>query len=194
MTHSLEAALRSLFAVRPAPAELREGLLAVARSRDRVRGARRLRRLLQAGLAAALILVLGGGGAWVKARTRMGSVAVAQATLADFMGTHDLAFVGTPPQTGAGDPCACWSRGRVGFEANLPRSCPHLEVSGGRECRVKGMLAACYLLRDGRSLYVFPGPIRGAGSVQGQPLAVAASYQAKAWNEDGRGYVLVMPR
>ena len=194
MTHPLEAALRTHFQPRPAPADLREGLLADARSRDRVRGARRMRRLLQAGLAAALILTLGAGGAWVKGRASMGSVAVAQATLADFMGTHDLAFVGTPPHTGAGDPSACWSRGCVGFEANLPRSCPHLEVSAGRECRVKGVLAACYLLRDGRSLYVFPGPIRGAGSVQGQPLAVAASYQAKAWNEDGRGYVLVATR
>jgi hypothetical protein len=115
-------------------------------------------------------------------------------TLADFMGSHDLAFVGMPPHQGAEEPCACWSMGKVGFAASLPRSCPHMEVSAGRECRVKGVLAACYLLRDGRSLYIFPKPIRGAGPAQGQPLAVAASYQAKAWNEDGRGYVRVMPR
>lgn len=194
MSQSLETALRGHWRVTAAPAELREQLLFAGRRQDRTGAARRLRRGLQLGLAASLLLVLGSGAAWLNGRTQTGSAAMAQAALSDFMASHHLEFEGQPPACAGPDACAQWAKGCVGFEAALPRSCGQLAVSGGRGCRVQGQKAACYQLLDGRSLYVFPGPLRGAGASQGQTLAVAANYQARAWNEDGKGYVMVATR
>jgi hypothetical protein len=194
MNTRIDNALRQALQFQAAPADLREALLAEARRRDRARRLQRTRRVLQVALAASLVLALGLGATLLRQRTDAGSAGLAQAVLADFMGSHDLAFEGAPPQTPGKDPCACWSKGCMGFEATLPRDCQMSEVRGGRSCRVKGMPAACYLLRDGGSLYVFPKPLPGAGPARGRSLAVAASYQASAWNENGRGYVRVMPR
>lgn len=192
MSHALEDALRQALHAPAAPADLREGLLAAARSQDRARAARRTRHAVQVGLAAAMVLALGVGGTWLKVRTGGGSAAVAQEVLRDFMAVHALEADGASGPEGH-ELGAC-SMGCPGDGASLPNACAREDVRGRRGCRLKGMSATCYLLRDGRSLYVFPRPIQGAGTLQGQPLAVVANYQAKAWNEDGRGYVMVMAR
>jgi hypothetical protein len=124
----------------------------------------------------------------------MGGTALAQEALEDYMKSHALAFQGEPPCPEGEDACACWSRETVGFEARMAQCLGPQGLDGGRVCRLRGVKTACYLLRGGRSLYVFPRPIPGAGASPGNAVAVAASFQASAWNEGDRGYVLVAPR
>ena len=194
MNQPLDEALRQTLQACAAPADLREGLLAQARRLDRRGPSRWPRLVVRMGLAAAMVLVLGSGLAWLKGRTMPGGGALAQAALADYLEPHRLSFQGTPPCPAGMDACCCWSRERLGFEAALPRSCATMAMNGGRACRLKGVAAACYCLEGGSTVYVFARPIPGAAPTQGKPFAVAANFQASAWNEGGRGYVMVLPR
>ena len=47
---------------------------------------------------------------------------------------------------------------------------------------------------DGRAVYVFDHLLKGldADSIN-RPLVVASGHRASAWNEDGRGYILIEP-
>jgi hypothetical protein len=189
MNLTLEDALRQVLRYPRAPQDLVEALRAQARGRDR-----HARIRVRWALAAALLLLLGAGWGWLGLRGQLEGPSLVQAVLEDFMSASPLSFQGSPPHSAGGDPSRCWSRRCAGFEATLPRSCPVGEVRGGRICRLRGMRVACYLLQGGRSLYVFPVPIRGAGGALERPLAVAAGFQASAWNEEGKGYVLVAPR
>jgi hypothetical protein len=190
--HSLDEALREALAPESAPADLRRALVEEARRRDR---SRRLQ--IWRPLAAALLVASMGGlvftSLW-RARS-LESPAIAKASLANFMSVHHLDFEGVPPKDPAKpdqDCCARWSKSCVGFEASLPECCKLEELKGGRACTVAGREAAYYLLNEGRGLYVFEKPIRGADAPD-KALAVAAGFRARAWNEKGRGYVMVEP-
>ncbi len=181
---NLDAALGDLLAAPPAPPDLRAALLAEARRQDGPRR-RRAPRLLA---AAALLLFVGGGAALVLRPPAPEPAATARGALKNFMEIHGLEFQGRDV---CADTCTQWSRGRLGFEAPLPSACAGEAMRGGRACEVGGRPVAHYLLQDGRALYVFRDPIPGCGIQPGRALAVAGGLQAKAWNERGRGYVLV---
>ena len=112
----------------------------------------------------------------------------AKEALRNFMEIHALEFQG-------GEACAIacnqWAKARLGYSAPLPDACGDAKVVGGRACRVDNRPVAHFLLSDGRALYVFQEPIKGGSTEPGTALAVAGGLQAKAWNEQGRGYVLV---
>ena len=184
----LDDALQRTLAPSPAPEALRRGLLKEARRRDR-----RTSRILWTGLAAA---VLAGLGLWraSAAGEPPSGPRLAQAALADVVRGGALDFKGTPPSPPpAADPCRRWSKAALGYEAPLPRAADDCPLMGGRVCKVLGMRGACYLLKDGRSLFVFPKPIPKAGPGPGEVLAVAAGFQARAWNEGDAGVVMVEP-
>jgi hypothetical protein len=143
-------------------------------------------------LAAAATLVLVVGGGWLGRRPRLEpgpAQEVAGQALTNFLSVKGLDFQGAPP-SGPGD-CGRWCEGRAGFSAPLPSCTPESEVQGGRVCAVGRTPVGYYLLKGGRGLYVFARPFVGCGEERTAPLAVAASYQARAWNEKGHGYVLI---
>lgn len=183
---NLDEALQRALNPAPAPTDLRSALLREARRRDRPASRR-----WWAGLAALLILGLG---FWWKALGpgALTGPKLAQATLSEFVQGHTLDFQGPPPtQPPCPDPCRIWSKAVMGFEAPLPQEAAACPLQGGRVCRVRGQRAACYLLKDGRCVFVFEKPIPKVGD--GGVLAVAAGFQARAWNEGMGGVVMVEP-
>jgi hypothetical protein len=189
MTHpptNLDHALRQALAPDAAPAALKSVLLAEARARDgRAPRRPRLARFL---VAASLVLATGGGVFFLLPRPAKGPTHTAQEALRNFMEVHGLEFQG---EAACAEACSRWSKAKLGFEAPLPSACADMKVIGGRACRVDDRPVAHFLLSEGRALYVFQEPLRGAASQPGAALAVAGGLQAKAWNEQGRGYVLV---
>ncbi len=187
-------ALRMALRPGPAPEELREGLMAAARTFDRTR---RHRRIARHAIAALLLLGLGGSGfTWLRARQLPSGAEASRAALTDFMGAHTLAFQG-PAEVDSRpgkDACTQWSERHVGFAAPLPAACTMDEVVGGRPCTLLGRRVAHYLLTSDRALYVFPRPLSGCGETPMPTRAIAATFEAQAWNEQGRGYVMVGPR
>lgn len=174
-----------------APAGLRRELLAAAKRSDH-------RRRTWLALAAGFLLMLASGSVLAlllllpPADSRM-----AREALTHFMSAKELDFQGSPPRPAAGqpaeDPCACWSQKALGYAAGLPEGMSGCTIQGGRACRVGGRPAACYLLEEGRGLYVFERPFRQGAEDAARPMVVAAGFQARAWNEGGRGYVIVQP-
>jgi hypothetical protein len=182
----LEPALTRAMAPEPAPGQLRNVLLQEARRRD----ARTHRRswLFAAAATLALLLVGGSGGFFLYSRSQGGAAQTAREALRNYMEVHSLEFQG---RDSCPEACTAWSLAKLGFESPLPMACADSRVVGGRACKVGGLGVAHFLLEDGRALYVFRNPLKGGAAVPGAPLAVAGGFQAKAWNEQGRGYVLV---
>lgn len=186
-----ERALAEALAPGRAPAGLRGELLAAAKRVDR-------RRRTGLAFAAGFILMLAAGSLLAlllllpSADSRM-----AREALVHFMSAKELDFQGAPPRLAkdqsSEDPCACWSKRALGYAAGLPEGLSGCAIQGGRACRVGGRPAACYLLEQGRGLYVFERPFRQDAEAADRPLVVAAGFQARAWNEGGRGYVIVEP-
>jgi hypothetical protein len=178
-----EEQLRRALAPAQAPDALRASVLAARRP---------LARRAAPWLAAAATLLLAGGGLWMGQRPRLapGPVhEVAGEALSNFLSVHTLDFQGAPPTMA--DNCGGWCVKRTGFSAPLPRCTPVSQVEGGRVCAVGRTPVGHYLLKGGRGLYVFAKPFESCGSAQSAPLAVAAGLQARAWNENGHGYVLI---
>lgn len=184
----LDQALKETLAPEPAPSDLREGLLSRARAQDA--GKRRSPWMLRTA-AAALLLALSGTGAYLLLPKGPKEPAnIAEKALRNFMDVHGLDF--QSPEA-CSEACGRWSKARLGFEAPLPALCAQARVVGGRACKVDGRPVAHFLLSDGRALYVFENPHPEGASGPGTPLAVAGGLQARAWNEQGRGYVMVEP-
>lgn len=188
-----EQALAEALAPGQAPAGLRRELQAAARRVDH-------RRRTGLAFAAGFVLMLVSGS--VLALLLLlppGDSRMAREALAHFMSAKELDFEGAPPpaRPAAGkpgeDPCACWSQQALGYAAGLPETMSGCAIQGGRACRVGGRPAACYLLEKGRGLYVFERPFRQGAGDAARPMVVAAGFQARAWNEGGRGYVIVEP-
>ena len=186
-----EDALAAALAPGQAPARLRRELLAAAKRVDHRRRtwlafAAGFTLMLVSGSLVALLLLL------PPADSRM-----AREALTHFMSAKELDFHGAPPRPAKAqsseDPCACWSQNALGYAAGLPEGMSGCAIQGGRACRVGGRPAACYLLEKGRGLYVFERPFRQGVEDSTRPMVVAAGFQARAWNEGGRGYVIVEP-
>ncbi|HJW09958.1 MAG TPA: hypothetical protein VJ483_10010 [Holophagaceae bacterium] len=186
---TLDTALRQSLQPGPAPEALKATLLREARRRDHPR-----RPWLWMGAAAAVLL---GVGLWwqVAGSAAPSGPRLAQAALSDFVQAHTLDFDGDPPQAvpPCPDPCLAWSRTTLGFEAPLPREAAGCALQGGRVSRIKGQRAACYLLKDGRCVFVFEKPIPKVGPGPNVVLASAAGFQARAWNEGDHGQVMIEP-
>jgi hypothetical protein len=174
--------LRAVLAPAAAPASLRAAVLAARRP---------LFRRAAPWLAAAATVLLVAGGGWLGQRPRLApgpAREVAGQALTNFLSVKGLDFQGAPE--GSGD-CGHWCERRAGFTAPLPSCTPASEVEGGRVCAVGRTPVGHYLLKGGRGLYVFAKPFDGCGGERTAPLAVAAGLQARAWNENGRGYMLI---
>lgn len=186
---TLDDSLQRTLQPEPAPGELRERLLREARRRDRPHFARH--RWLG---AAALVLLAAGVGWGLLGSGAPTGPRLAQAALSEFVEGHALDFQGAPGHPCSEPSCRAWSKTALGFEAPLPKEAADCPLQGGRACRVRGLRAACYLLKDGRSVFVFEKPIPKLGSDPRTVLAVGAGFQARAWNEGGVGLVMVEPQ
>ena len=90
--------------------------------------------------------------------------------------------------------CRRWSAKAVGFSAHLPKGLANQPLKGGTACIMASCRAACFFLKDGRAVYAFDRTIRGLDADSKQrPLVLASGHRATAWNEDGRGFILVEP-
>jgi anti-sigma factor RsiW len=185
----LDPTLTQAMAFESAPDTLKRTLLQGARFRD-ARDARIRKRswFFSAAAAAAILLSGGAGGFLLYSRSQGGAAHTAREALRNYMEVHTLEFQG---QNSCAEACLGWSKAKLGFECPLPSTCAESKVIGGRACKVDGLSVAHFLLEDGRALYVFREPLKGGALVPGAPLAVAGGFQAKAWNEQGRGYVMV---
>jgi hypothetical protein len=174
--------LRLALAPAPAPPALREAILAVRQPLGR-------RAAPWLGLAATLLLTA--GGLWFGQASRAAAPPreIASQALNNFLTVHGLDFLGAPPSA-SGD-CGSWCQERAGFTAPLPNCTNPSEIEGGRVCAVGRTPVGHYLLKGGRGLYVFAKPFENCGAMPSPPLAVAAGLQARAWNENGRGYVMI---
>ncbi|HJV23952.1 MAG TPA: hypothetical protein VJ570_14720 [Holophagaceae bacterium] len=188
----LDDALREALRGERAPADLRQRLLAEARKRDQGR-AFDFRPLL----VAAALLVTVGGGVYVGRGLRQGPPVAAaalpellNATSQNFRTVQGLDFAGRDCTDKA---CGLWALHHVGFTAPIPACVGEAGMLGGRGCAVQGRKVAHYRFRDGRALYVFSGPLEGCGATPGASQQVEGRLQARAWNEGGRGYVLLEP-
>ncbi|MFN8010399.1 MAG: hypothetical protein U0P81_03245 [Holophagaceae bacterium] len=180
---SFDDQLRGVLAPAAAPGALRASVLAARQP---------LGRRAAPWLAAAATLLLAAGGVWLGQRPRLSpgpARDVAGQALTNFLSVHTLDFQGAPPAA-AGD-CGSWCLQRTGFSAPLPSCTAPSEVEGGRACAVGRTPVGHYLLKGGRGLYVFARPFENCGGLPSPPLAVAAGLQARAWNENGRGYVMI---
>ncbi len=188
----LDDALREALRGEKASVDLRQRLLAEARKRD---GGRAFS--FRPFLAAAAVLITVGTGVFLGRGLRQGPPVAAanlpellQATSQNFRTIKALDFAGRDC-TGKG--CGTWALRRVGFTAPIPACLDEAGMAGGRSCAVQGRKVAHYAFLDGRALYVFSGPIEGCGGPPGSPRPVDGRLMARAWNEGGRGYVLLEP-
>lgn len=188
----LDDALREALRGEAAPVDLRKRLLTEARKRDEGRNFS-FRPLL---VAAAMLLTVGSGVFLGRAMQSGPPVAAAalpgllQATSRNFRSVQGLDF--------AGRDCAdkargTWALSKVGFTAPVPACVNEGGMAGGRSCAVEGRKVAHYAFLDGRALYVFSGPLEGCGTTPGVAQPVEGHLMARAWNEGGRGYVLLEP-
>lgn len=188
----LDEALRDALKPQPAPQDLRQRLLAEARRQDAGR-----RFSLRPYLAAAALLLTLGSGIYLGRGLRSGPPVAAaalpdllEATSRNYRTIQGLDFAGRECTDKA---CGIWALQRVGFTAPLPACMEGAPMAGGRSCAVQGRPVAHYAFQDGRAVYVFSGPLEGCGGSPGQPHRVEGDFQARAWNEGGRGYVLLEP-
>jgi anti-sigma factor RsiW len=187
-----DEALRDSLRPEGAPAELRNRLLAEARRQDAGR-----RFTLRPYLAAAALLLTLGSGIYLGRGLRPGPPVAAsalpallEATSKNYRTIQGLDFTGRECTDKA---CGIWALHRVGFTAPLPACMEGAPMVGGRSCAVQGRPVAHYAFRDGRAVYVFAGPLEGCGATPGNPRPVEGPFLARAWNEGGRGYVLLEP-
>ena len=182
-------------ALRPghAPEDLRLNLLKAAKNQ----GTHRTWYAL--GIAAALMLLIGSGAwGWMAHWNHQEGERYTRAALQDFIQVQRMDFtVDASAQESMEqcmERCKQWSSQAVGFSAHLPKSLANQPLKGGNACTMPSCRSACFLLEDGRGVYVFEHSLRGldTGSEK-RPLIIASGYRATAWNEGGRGYVLVEP-
>lgn len=194
-SNPLEEAISQAFSD-PAPQDLRAVLLEQAQRVDRMDREDRphpwvQRHWMLATASFLLAISLGSflhfhGATAVNAR-------LAKAAMNDFAKAQTLDFEGQPQVAlnGAPDSCCAWSQSRLGFTAPLPSLAVGCPLKGGRACVIEGRSAASYVLEDGRCIVVMETPIRGAGDSPGSVLASVSGFQARAWNEKGRGILLI---
>jgi len=178
-------------ALRPgaAPDDLRRSLLGAA-------GKRGSHWKWQAlGIAALLMVFLGGGTwGWVAHWRGQEGVRLSRVAIQRYMETPHMDFIVEASGPSSLEQSRQWSSKAVGFSALLPECLASLAVQGGCACDMDACRAACYFLRDGRAIYVFDRALRGLPSGSDQPRRLAfEGHRAQAWNENGRGYVLVEP-
>lgn len=172
-----------------APDDLRLRLLRVARRQD----SRWTWQTL--GIAAVLMILLGGStwGWMVNWRNKEGE-RFSQAAIQNYMEVKHVDFMvdATLPDTEA--QYSQWSSRTAGFSCSLPKRLTGQVLKGACACTMASCRAVCYHLEDGRAVYIFERPLRGLGGDFGKLRTIlAANHRAQAWNEDGRGYVLVEP-
>ena len=178
-------------ALRPgaAPEDLRRGLMRAAKRR-------RSPWAWPALGIAALLMVLLGGGTWgwlAHWRGQEGS-RVVQAALQHYVEGRRMDFTVDALAGNSAEQGRQWSTTAVGFPAALPECLAGQAMEGGCACDMKACRAACYFLRDGRAIYIFERTLRGLPSDPNRPQVFAsAGHRALAWNEGGRGHILVEP-
>ena len=147
------------------------------------------------GIAALLLVLLGGGSwGWMAHWRGQEGVRFAQAAIQRYMDAPPMEFVVAASGPSSVEQSRAWSHKAVGFPAMLPECLASQAVKGGCACDMDACRAACYFLQDGRAIYVFDRTLRGLPSGFDQPRRLAfEGHQAQAWNENGRGYVLVEP-
>jgi hypothetical protein len=176
-----------------APEDLRLNLLRVAKNQ----GTHRTWHAL--GIAAVLMLLLGSGAwGWMAHWNHQEGERFTRAALQDFIQVQRMDFtVDASAQESMEqcmERCRQWSAQAVGFSAQLPKSLANQPLKGGNACTMPSCRSACFLLQDGRAVYVFQHTLRGLDADSKQrPLILASGHRGTAWNEDGRGYVLVEP-
>ena len=189
----LDEALMDSLRAGKAPEALRQRLLAEARRRDAGR-----RSAFRPWLAAAAVVLALAGSLAVARRLRPAPAPLAAEAMPDLLEAASRNYQTVKSLDFRGPECtdkACglWALHRVGFTAPVPASLANAPLAGGRSCSVMGRPVAYYSFRDGRSLYVFQEPLPGCGERAGAPRSVAGPLMARAWNEQGRGYVLLEP-
>ncbi len=183
----LDAALREVLKPAPAPEALRSELL--ARAGRRARPWPPFRTSL---LAAAAVVILGLGAQMTSRMNGEGKgskhlvTAVSEASQ-EFVDPRDLAF---KEESCAGKGCGEWAQVRAGFRAPLPACIAETDLAGGGTCRIAGGPTVHYSLRDGRKVYVFPKELEACRAGR-RVVMDRGALQAQAWNEQGRGYLLL---
>lgn len=182
-------------AMRPgtAPDDLRRSLLRAAESR----GPRWSWHAL--GIAATLLLLFGSGAwGWLAHRDRHEGERFTRVALQTYMEVQKMDFTMDDSAQDSVEQCMerCkqWSTKAVGFSAHLPKGLAGEPLKGGSACIMASCRTACFYLKDGRAVYVFDRTLRGLdASSMKRPLILASGHRGTAWNEDGRGYILVEP-
>jgi len=193
ITNGFDRQLAEALRPGPAPADLRRSLLRAAE------GHRTRRNWHALGIAAGLMLLLGSGAwGWMAYWRGMEGERFTRAALQTFMEAQPMDFVVEDSAQESAEECMerCrrWSAKAVGFSAHLPKGLAGQPLKGGCACKMGSSRAACFFLKDGRAVYVFNRTLRGVDADHKKaPLLLAAGHRARAWNEDGRGYILVEP-
>lgn len=173
----------------PAPEDLRRSLLRAAASRGPSWSWHAL------GIAATLLLLLGSGAwGWLAHRDRHEGERFTRAALQNYVEVKRMDFVVDASTQDFAEQSSRWSAKAVGFSAPLPMELVAQSMKGGCACTMESCRVACYHLRDGRAVYVFDRNLKGLDAdSKRRPLILASGHQASAWNEGGRGYILVEP-
>ena len=182
-------------ALRPgaAPEDLRRNLLRAAQGH----GPRRTWYAL--GIAATLMFLLGSSAwGWMAHWNSHEGERFTHAVLQNYMEVQTMDFTVDDSTQDSVEQCMerCrqWSTKAVGFSAQLPKGLADQPLKGGCACNIASSRVACYQLKDGRAIYVFDRSIKGLNAdSKNRPLILASGHRASAWNEDGRGYILVEP-
>jgi len=185
--------LKDALRPRAAPEDLRRELMRAAKRRNTTRNTSWTWPAL--GIAALLMFLLGGGTwSWVAGSRAKEGTQSAQAALMHFAKGRRMDFTVDALAQNSAEQGLRWSTKAVGFSAALPECLTDQAVSGGCACDMKACRAACYFLRDGRAIYIFERTLRGLPSDPNRPQVFASNGQrALAWNEGGRGHILVEP-
>jgi hypothetical protein len=182
----LEEALREALKPGPAPEALRARLMAQAGQR-----ARTWTPLRAALLAVAAVLVVSLGALAIPRKDTLGHRrALEQAVSEAAAGYAHVGALSFQEDACAGKGCGDWAQTPAGFRAPLPQSISETQLHGGGACRIGGQSAVHYLLRDGRMIYVFAHELEACRG--GRPACLdRGTYEVRAWNEQGRGYLLL---
>lgn len=178
-------------ALRPgaAPEDLRRSLLRAAKPRRSPWAWPAL------AMAALLMLLLGGGTwGWLSYSRGQEGARFAQAMIRRYAEGPRMDFTVDALAQNPAEQSRRWAATAVGFPAELPQCLANQTMSGGCACDMEACRAACYVLRDGRAVYIFERALRGLPSDPNRPRIIASNgHRALAWNEAGRGHILVEP-